>query len=132
MRQANSSPILWDVTSAFRRPVYARARRLCLAFPETTERISWGHPNFRAGKKTFCAFEVWRGRPSIVFRLSRPEVGRAVRSRRFFEPPYGRGLWAGMWLDGRVNWKSIASTLERSYRTVATRRQIAVLDTRSG
>jgi len=115
----------------FARPVYARARRLCLAYPETIERTSWGHPNFRAGKKTFCAFEILRGRPSILFRLSRPEVSRAVRSRRFFDPPYGRGLWAGMWLDGRVNWKAIASMLDRSYRTVAIGRLVRLLDART-
>jgi predicted DNA-binding protein (MmcQ/YjbR family) len=120
------------MNAPFDRPVFSRARRLCLALPETSEKISWGHPNFRAGRKTFCAFEIWRGRPSIVFRLSRQDVGRAVRSRRFFEPPYGRGLWAGMWLDGRVHWTAIESTLERSYRTVATRRLTALLDARAG
>lgn len=43
------------LTNKFERPVFARARALCLAFPETAETVSWGHPNFRAGKKTFCA-----------------------------------------------------------------------------
>src|ERR1035438_10452052 len=27
-------------------------RALCLSLPETSERTSWGHPNFLAGKKT--------------------------------------------------------------------------------
>jgi hypothetical protein len=47
------------------RPVVERLRSLCLTLPETSERSSWGHPNFRAGRKTFAAFEIVRGRPSI-------------------------------------------------------------------
>src|SRR5687767_13328832 len=42
------------VTNVFQRAVFAHARRLCLAFPETAETASWSHPNCRAGKKTFC------------------------------------------------------------------------------
>jgi predicted DNA-binding protein (MmcQ/YjbR family) len=110
------------------RPIFVRARRLCLAFPETTEKTSWGHPNFRAGKKTFCALEIFDGRPSIAFRLSRADVNRAVRSTRFFVTPYGRGLWASMWLDGHVNWKAVEAVLERSYRLVATKRLTGILD----
>ena len=127
----------------FERPVFARARRLCLQFPESTEKISWGHPNFKAGRKTFCAFEMIAGRPSIAFRLPRAEVevllgdhsSRKVQKRgiaahskgRFFPTPYGRGLWASTWVDGIVNWKLIAKLVDTSYRTVATRRLIRLL-----
>ena len=31
--------------------ILQRLRLLCLSFPETSERSSWGHPNFRAGRK---------------------------------------------------------------------------------
>ena len=44
-----------------------RLRALCLSLPETSEASSWGHPNFRAGKKTFVAFERVKGRPSIAW-----------------------------------------------------------------
>jgi predicted DNA-binding protein (MmcQ/YjbR family) len=111
----------------FERPVYRRARRLCLALPETSEKVSWGHPNFHAGRKVFCAFELWKGRPSIAFRLSRPDAARAVRAQRCFATPYGRGLWVSLWIDGRVNWKTVESLVARSYRTVATRRNIEMI-----
>jgi len=71
-----------DSTRLFDRPVFSRARQVCLAFPETVERSSWGHPNFRAGTKTFCAFEMIQGRPSIAFRLDRGEVARRLRLDR--------------------------------------------------
>ena len=117
------------VTDKFQRPVFARARRLCLAFPETTETASWDHPNFRAGKKTFCAFEIIAGRPSIALRLSPAEVDLALRRKHFFATPYGRGLWASVWVDDAIDWKLIGRLLERSYRLVANKRMVGALDT---
>ena len=116
------------MSAVFERPVFARARRLCLALPETIETSSWGHPNFRVGRKTFCAFEIVTGRPSIAFRLSRADVDRALRRKHFFATPYGRRVWASVWADGPVDWKAIQSLLRRSYRVVASKRLIALLD----
>ncbi len=114
---------------AFDRPVFARVRRLCLAYPETTEKTAWGHPCFRAGKKMFCAFEMVGGRPSIAFRLPRGEVGRLLRRHaRVIASPYGRGLWISVWVDGPISWKLIESVLDRGYRTVATAKLIRLLD----
>jgi predicted DNA-binding protein (MmcQ/YjbR family) len=116
------------VTGAFERPVFARARRLCLAFPETVETASWGHPNFRAGKKTFCAFEMLSGRPSIAFRLSPRDVDRTLRRQHFFATPYGRGLWVSVWVDAAIDWTLIASLVDRSYRLVANKRMLRALE----
>jgi predicted DNA-binding protein (MmcQ/YjbR family) len=112
----------------FERPVFARARRLCLGLPETAETASWGHPNFRAGRKTFCAFEMVNGRPSIALRLSPADVDRMLRRKHFFTTPYGRGLWASVWVDGAIDWKLLASLVECSYRVVANKRMLRVLD----
>ena len=120
------------MTDIFARPVFARARRLCLALPETTEKQSWGHPNFRAGKKTFCAFEMLSGRPSIAFRLSPEDAERALQRKDFFATPYGRGLWASTWVDGTVDWKVVATLIERSYRLVANKRMLDVLGSGPG
>jgi predicted DNA-binding protein (MmcQ/YjbR family) len=116
------------MTPIFDGPIFARARRLCLAFPKTVETQSWDHPNFRAGKKTFCTFEMVSGRPSIAFRLSPADVRRTVRRKRFFATPYGRGLWASMWVDGGADWSAVATLLERSYRTVATKGMLRLAD----
>jgi predicted DNA-binding protein (MmcQ/YjbR family) len=105
-----------------------RVRSLCLSFPETSERSSWGHPNFRAGKKTFAAVERVKGRPSIAFRLGPGEVARLTGRRHFFTTPYGRGLWISVWADVPLDWRVIAGLLERSYRLVALKRMIAALD----
>jgi predicted DNA-binding protein (MmcQ/YjbR family) len=120
------------VASDFERPVFARLRRWCLAFPEAKETSSWGHPNFRAGKKIFCAFEVFGGRPSIAFRLTATEVQCLVRKRHFFATPYGRGVWVSRWVDVPVDPKLMATLIDRSYRHVAPRKLVRLLDSSSG
>jgi predicted DNA-binding protein (MmcQ/YjbR family) len=114
------------------RPVVQRLRSLCLSLPETTETSSWGHPNFRAGKKTFAAFEIVKGRPSIAFRLDPADVERLLRRRPFFMTPYGRGSWVSFWVDGRVSWKLVADLVHRSYQTVALKRLVSRADALSG
>jgi predicted DNA-binding protein (MmcQ/YjbR family) len=96
--------------------------------PETTEKASWGHPNFRAGKRTFAAFEIIGGRPSIAFRLPPAEVARLLRRRQFFATPYGRDLWVSLGVERAVDWRLVDDLLRRSYRTVAIKRMIDALD----
>lgn len=68
------------------------------------------------------------GRPSIAFRLSPAEVDRVLRRKHFFATPYGRGMWASLWVDAANDWKLIASLVERSYRLVASKRLLSLLD----
>jgi len=112
----------------FDRPVFTRLRRLCLALPETTETSSWGHPNFRAGKKMFCAFELCSGRPSIAFRVTAADAKRLARKRYFFATPYGRGMWVSRWVDVPLDPKLTATLIGRSYRHVAPKKLIQLLD----
>ena len=106
----------------------AKLRTLALSLPETTATMSWGHPNFRAGRKTFAAFEIVKGRPSIAFRLDRADRDRVLRRTQFFATPYGRGVWVSMWADKAIDWTLVGDLLRRSYRTVALKRMLAALD----
>ena len=110
--------------NVFERPVFARARRMCLRFPDATEVVAWGHPTFKAGRKMFCAFEIIRGRPSIAFRLPTKEAAAALKDVRCFASPYGRGLWVSVWVDGTLDWKQIAAFVDQSHRTVAPKRSL--------
>jgi predicted DNA-binding protein (MmcQ/YjbR family) len=106
-----------------------RMRRRCLGLPETSEKGSWGHPNFRAGNKTFAAFEWIRGRPSIAVRLDAAEVDHLrSRHRDFFLTPYGRGIWVSAWADLGPDWALLDDLIERAYRKVALKRMLAALD----
>jgi len=108
--------------------VLQQVRTRCLSLPESSEASSWGHPNFRAGKRTFAAFEWIKGRPSIAFRLNPTDVDLLLRRKRFFATPYGQGRWVSVWADGPLNWRLVGHLLEQSYRLVALKRMIAALD----
>jgi hypothetical protein len=115
----------------------AKVRTLCLALPETTERLSHGAPTwFVRGKKTFVMYldnhhgdgrlALWcAAPPEVQPALVREEPGR------FFVPPYvgGRG-WLGVRLDVEVDWDEVAGIVEDAYRTVAPKRLVAALDER--
>jgi predicted DNA-binding protein (MmcQ/YjbR family) len=106
-----------------------RFRKICLSLPETAETGSWGHPNFRAGKRTFAAFEWIKARPSLAFNLGSEESTRLLLlGEPFFATPYGRGQWVSLWADGSVDWHVVAQLVERSYRRVALKRMIAALE----
>jgi predicted DNA-binding protein (MmcQ/YjbR family) len=115
----------------FDRAVFRRLRRLCLALPETTETSAWGHPNFRAGKRTFCAFELFGGRPSIAVRVTPAAAKQLARRQHFFLTPYGRGVWVSRWLDVRADADSLTALIDRSYRQVAPRNLVRLLDSRA-
>ena len=106
-----------------------RLRQLCLGLPETSETDSWGHPNFRAGKRTFAAFESIKGRPSIAIRVGVDAADSLLLQRRnLFSTPYGRGQWISIWVDDELDWAFLRELVERSYRQVALKRMLAAMD----
>jgi predicted DNA-binding protein (MmcQ/YjbR family) len=105
-------------------------RTLCLSLPETTERNSFGHPNFVAGKRTFVTFEQYNGRPSIAFRLDRDNIERLSGNPLFFATPYGRGQWLSLWVDAAFDWSAVEKLVNASYRLVALKRMVGALDAR--
>jgi predicted DNA-binding protein (MmcQ/YjbR family) len=107
----------------------SQLRKLCLSLPETSETNSWGHPNFRAGKRIFAAFEAVGGRPSVAIRVDSADADLLLLHRKeFFSTPYGRGKWVSTWADGKLDWALLGGLIERSYRKVALKRMIAALD----
>ena len=109
--------------------VLARFRKRCLEMPETSEADSWGHPNFRAGKRIFAAFEWIKGRPSIAFHLGLEESSALLlQNTDFFATPYGKGKWVSLWADTDLDWELVDVLLEQAYRTVALKRMLAALE----
>jgi predicted DNA-binding protein (MmcQ/YjbR family) len=109
--------------------VLERFRTLCLRLPETREVGSWGHPNFRAGKRTFATIEWIQGRPSLAFRLGAQGTKQFLANNGpYFATPYGRDQWLSIWVDGRVDWDLVGDLVNRSYRLIALKRMITALD----
>ena len=112
-----------------------RIRELCLALPETTERLSHGAPTFFVrAKKTFVMYlDDHHGDGRLAIWCAAPPGVQAglvdEEPERFFVPPYvgGRG-WLGVRLDRDVDWDEVAGIVEDAYRDVAPRRLVDELD----
>ncbi|MCC7371614.1 MAG: MmcQ/YjbR family DNA-binding protein [Chloroflexi bacterium] len=108
-----------------------RLREICLAFPEASERETWGHATFRIREKIFAMAGddpgYWR-----VSCKARPGMQAALVASdpdRFFIPAYvGPKGWVGIALTDDVDWDHVADLIEESYRMTAPKRLLAQWD----
>ncbi len=116
-----------------------RVRRLCLALPEVTERLSHGESAWFVGKQ-FVMVADHHHDDRVGIWAAAPENAQSrwldTAPDRFFVPPYvgGRG-WIGVYLDlpltGRAQQThadDLAEIVEDAYRHVAPARLVRLLD----
>ena len=111
-------------------PLMVRLREVCMAFPDAAEVSAWGRSTYRTPKKIFVVAGASMDDPfSMVFKPD-PEDEPALRQDpRMFSPPYwGPFGWLGVTLEPESDWDELAELIDASYRQVALKRQIAVLD----
>ncbi|MFG1921719.1 MmcQ/YjbR family DNA-binding protein [Cryptosporangium sp. NPDC048952] len=110
-------------------------RRICLALPEATERLSHGSPTWFVGnRRSFVTFaDHVHGDEHVAFWCPAPpgvqEEMIATDPERFFRPPYvGPSGWLGVRLDVAVDWDEITEIVTEAYRVVAPKKLVARLD----
>lgn len=109
-------------------------RRICLALPETNERLSHGEPSwFVRDKKLFVTFAEQHHDDRVAFWCAAPpgtqEMLVEADPERFFRPPYvGHRGWLGVYVDVPVDWDEAAELIEDAYRMVAPKTLVARLD----
>jgi hypothetical protein len=112
----------------------SRLRELCLALPETTERLSHGEPTwFVRDRKTFVSYADHHHDDRLGFWCAAPpgaqEALIASAPDRFFYPPYvGHRGWLGVRLDiPEIDWVEIGEIVTDAYRVVAPKSLAATL-----
>jgi hypothetical protein len=115
-----------------REDVLQRIRELCLALPETSERLSHGQPTFFVrDKRSFLMvldnhhgdgrFAIW-----CAAEDGAQELLMEADPERFFRPPYvGHRGWLGVRLDRGLNWDELAGIVEDAYAEVAPPKLLA-------
>ncbi|HEX3841019.1 MAG TPA: MmcQ/YjbR family DNA-binding protein [Acidimicrobiales bacterium] len=110
-----------------------RLRRICLGFPEATEKAFGGHtaPSFRVRDKLF----VMTSEDGTSMTCKAPPGDQAMLVAadpdRYFVPAYvGPKGWIGIRLDPGLDWVEIAEIAEESYRMTAPKKLVAELDGR--
>jgi hypothetical protein len=119
------------VGTAEREQTLGRLRRICLALPEVSERLSHGAPTFFVrGKRPFVMVLTDHhgdGRFAIWCAAADGMQGMLVEAdpERFFVPPYvGHRGWLGVRLDRGVDWDELAGIAEDAYSEVAPARLV--------
>ena len=109
-------------------------RSLCLPLPEASETRSFGHPTFKAGRKTLCVLERYGGRLTVALPVGH-DAQRALLTdtRRFQRTPYvGQHGWVSLIVDGPLDKELLAGLVRQAYEQVALRRMLAKLAERGG
>jgi predicted DNA-binding protein (MmcQ/YjbR family) len=103
--------------------ILKKLRALCLKLPDARETVTFGHPTFQAGKKTFCVLEEYKGELCIVFKAELPDQQALIQSPRFFAAPYiGKHGWVSLRASGKLDWGEIRDLVTESHRLVVTTR----------
>jgi hypothetical protein len=116
-----------------RRPmaVLKRIRKICNGLPDTSEGSQFGHPAWRAGKKTFVIARFRDGRLTLCFWVGVEQQGLFTKDRRFQIPPYmGHNGWIALDVQGACDWGEIENLSLQSYRHFALKRMLEKLSTR--
>ena len=109
----------------------ARARAICLALPEATEKEAWGMPTFRVRGKLFAHFaddHHGDGRVALWLKAEPGVRDLLVEAapERFFVPAYvGPRGWMGVRVDGEVDWEEVAEFVEDAWMQIAPKRLAA-------
>jgi hypothetical protein len=99
-----------------------RLRAICLALPETSEKIAWGEPTWRVKGRLFAQLDDHHHGADHLAVWLPAAIGaqeHLVRSdpQRFFVPPYvGPRGWIGVRIDGRANWRAVAALVHDAYQ----------------
>lgn len=112
-----------------------RLRTICLALPDTNERISHGSPCFFIRDKTsFVHFhDDHHGDGRLAIWCPAPPGTQAqvveAEPERFFRPPYvGHRGWIGLRLDIDPDWGEVGGVVTEAYRQVAPKTLVRQMD----
>ncbi len=109
-----------------------RIRRICLALPETSERLSHGEPTYFVHKKVFVMFannHHHDGHVAVWLPVSPglQEVLIASAPEKYFKPPYvGVRRWVGIELAA-VNDEELTTHIREAWRLIAPQKVQALL-----
>jgi predicted DNA-binding protein (MmcQ/YjbR family) len=103
-------------------------RKLCLALPEAREERQFGHPVWKAGKKTFALARHEGQRLTLCFWVGVDQQGLLTADARYQIPPYiGHNGWIALDASADCDWEEVAALTLQSYRHFALKRMLLQL-----
>jgi hypothetical protein len=119
------------IRPAEREGTLQRLREICLALPETSERLSHGAPTFfiRDKRAFLMVLTDHHGDGRFAIWCAAADGMQAMLVEadpdKFFVPPYvGHRGWLGVRLDRSLDWDELAGIAEDAYAEVAPARLV--------
>ena len=117
-------------------PPLPKLRKISLSLPEAHEVEAWGAPTFRVKNKLFAMYAEagnhhGEGRASVWIKSDKENQALMIRTQpeKYFKPAYvGPSGWVGIRLDRDPDWKEVGELMRDSYRLIAPKRLLKVLD----
>ena len=105
-------------------PLLTRLRKICSQLPDVTETVTFGHPTFQVGGKTFAVFEQYKGELGLAVKVEKELQQVFLKDPRFYMTPYaGKHGWVTLRMEPKPpDWKEVREMVRGSYRLVATKR----------
>ena len=102
-----------------------KLRKICSELPDVEETVSWGHPTFKIGGKTFAVFERYKGEFGLAVKVERELQDVLLKDPRFYLTPYvGKQGWVTLRMQARpVDWTEVREMLKGSYRLIAPKKR---------
>jgi hypothetical protein len=103
-----------------------RVRKICLAFPDTFEKLSHGEPTWFCGGGKGRVFAMLSNNhhddDNVAIVCNAPEGAQQAlvdaEPEHIYRPPYVGGAgWIGVRLDTGLDWKMIAALIGQAYDT---------------
>jgi predicted DNA-binding protein (MmcQ/YjbR family) len=100
--------------------VLNRLRKVCARLRASSETVTFGHPTFQVGGKTFAVLEEYKGELGIALKVELSLQPVFLKDPRFFRTPYiGKHGWVTLKIYAApLNWKEIAELVKGSYLLV--------------
>lgn len=102
-----------------------KVRRIALALPDSSEKLSHGEPTFFTAGRTFATIDDHHhGSDHLSVWCNAPDGAQeslvAADPKHFFVPPYvGKRGWLGVRLDTGLAWPVIADILAQAHATTS-------------
>lgn len=113
--------------------VLKKLQSVCLVLPNTKETLTWGKPHFRVNEKIFCGCGEEQGGPRIGLKMEAYESQVMMKLPGIVKAPYSRKGDGSVSIDPGVfdDWEEIERLIVGSYRLIAPKRTVALLDSRN-
>lgn len=108
-----------------------RLNAIARSLPEVVEtRDGFGHTVFKVGKKSLVLVGEEKGRVSLSVNVDRETQRFLIEQGAFSRTPYiGQHGWTSHVVSRATDWEHIAELMRESYRRVAPKRLLKLLET---